>query len=97
MPTSSSPGSPASQSRGNACSAGSRKGSAREPAGIALHRAIEDGQFLDQEFDKLTEPEVEAFKKLAELEDWDFLGLIVGGKELSDPHEAAVLAKLRKC
>ncbi|AEV26578.1 MULTISPECIES: succinate dehydrogenase assembly factor 2 [Azospira] len=54
-------------------------------------------KFLDQEFDKLTEPEVEAFKKLAELEDWDFLGLIVGGKELSDPHEAAVLAKLRKC
>lgn len=54
-------------------------------------------KFLDQEFEKLTEPEVEAFKKLAELEDWDFLGLIVGGKELSDPHEAAVLAKLRKC
>jgi len=54
-------------------------------------------KFLDQEFDKLTEAEVEAFKKLAELEDWDFLGLIVGGKELSDPHEAAVLAKLRKC
>ena len=54
-------------------------------------------KFLDQEFDKLTEPEVEAFKKLAELEDRDFLGLIVGGKELSDPHEAAVLAKLRKC
>ncbi|MFZ5583963.1 MAG: succinate dehydrogenase assembly factor 2 [Pseudomonadota bacterium] len=54
-------------------------------------------KFLDQEFDKLTESEVEAFKKLAELEDWDFLGLIVGGKELSDPHEAAVLAKLRKC
>ncbi len=54
-------------------------------------------KFLDQEFEKLTEAEVEAFKKLAELEDWDFLGLIVGGKELSDPHEAAVLAKLRKC
>lgn len=54
-------------------------------------------KFLDQEFETLTEPEVEAFKRLAELEDWDFLGLIVGGKELSDPHEAVVLAKLRKC
>ncbi|HET7775853.1 MAG TPA: succinate dehydrogenase assembly factor 2 [Azospira sp.] len=54
-------------------------------------------KFLDGEFHQLPEPEVEAFKRLAELEDWDFLALIVGGQDVSDPHEAAVLAKLRKC
>ncbi|MDE2585761.1 MAG: succinate dehydrogenase assembly factor 2 [Betaproteobacteria bacterium] len=54
-------------------------------------------KFLDNEFQKLSEPEVEAFKRLAELEDWDFLALIVGGQDVPDPHEAAVLAKLRKC
>ena len=54
-------------------------------------------KFLDGEFEKLSEPEVEAFKRLADLEDWDFLTLIVSGKEVSDPHEAEVLAKLRKC
>jgi len=54
-------------------------------------------RFLDQEFDKLTEEETEAFKRMADMDDLECWKLIVSDQVPSDPHEAAVLAKVRKC
>ena len=54
-------------------------------------------KFLDEEFAKLTDEEVQAFKVLAEMEDLDLWSLIASDRQAPDPRLTGILAKLRKC
>lgn len=53
-------------------------------------------RFLDQQFDKLSEEEQQAFAELADMEDHDLWYLISGQAETDDPRLAQIVAMLRK-
>ena len=53
-------------------------------------------RFLDQQFDKLSDEEQQAFVELADMEDHDLWHLISGQAECEDPRLAPIVALLRK-
>ena len=58
-------------------------------SGISNGWALKLTRFLDQEFEKLTDEETEAFKRMADMDDLECWKLIVSDQVPSDPHEAA--------
>jgi len=53
-------------------------------------------RFLDEQFEKLTDEEQQAFVELADMEDHDVWHLISGQAECDDPRISAIVAMLRK-
>lgn len=53
-------------------------------------------RFLDQQFDKLSDDEQQAFVELADMEDHDLWHMISGQAECEDPRLAPIVALLRK-
>jgi succinate dehydrogenase flavin-adding protein (antitoxin of CptAB toxin-antitoxin module) len=53
-------------------------------------------KFLDEDFAKLNDQQIQTFVALADLEDHDFWGLIAGTIEVTDPQQAEIIAMLRK-
>lgn len=53
-------------------------------------------KFLDEDFAKLNDQQIQTFVALADLEDHDFWGLIAGTIEVTDPQQAEIVAMLRK-
>ena len=53
-------------------------------------------RFLDNDFEKLTEEQKQAFVELADMEDYDLWDLLTGKAEVGDSRLAPVVAMLRK-
>ncbi|HJW27149.1 MAG TPA: succinate dehydrogenase assembly factor 2 [Rhodocyclaceae bacterium] len=53
-------------------------------------------RFLDQQFDKLSDDEQQAFVELADMEDHDLWHMISGQAECENPRLAPIVALLRK-
>jgi succinate dehydrogenase flavin-adding protein (antitoxin of CptAB toxin-antitoxin module) len=53
-------------------------------------------RFLDNEFDKLSDDEQQAFVVLADMEDYDLWDLITGKADIDDPRLMSIVAMLRK-
>jgi succinate dehydrogenase flavin-adding protein (antitoxin of CptAB toxin-antitoxin module) len=53
-------------------------------------------RFLDNEFDKLSDAQQQAFVAIADMEDYDLWDLLTGKAEVDDPRLAEIVAMLRK-
>ncbi|MDP3437962.1 MAG: succinate dehydrogenase assembly factor 2 [Azonexus sp.] len=53
-------------------------------------------RFLDEQFEKLTDDEQQAFAEFADMEDHDAWHLISGQAECDDPRISSIVAMLRK-
>jgi antitoxin CptB len=54
------------------------------------------GRFLDNGFSQLKGPQIQTFVELVAMEDHDLWALISGKVETVNPHEAEVIAAIRK-
>lgn len=52
-------------------------------------------RFFAQRFDSLSPAEIDAYKRILDLPDTDFLDVVNGKADLDDPEEAAIIEILR--
>ncbi|BBF84024.1 YgfY protein [Aquitalea magnusonii] len=52
-------------------------------------------RFFAQRFDALSPAEIDAYKRILDLPDTDFLDVVNGKADLDDPEEAAIIEILR--
>jgi len=52
-------------------------------------------RFFAQRFDELSPAEIDAYKRILDLPDTDFLDVVNGKADLDDPEEAAIIEILR--